>query len=134
MTTVLKLNTTEKTDNELGIFLKSERNKKKLSLEKVAKAIGVSASYIHRLENGDRKNPSIAVLEQLCEFFSLNPQKVLKMAGLSKESTILVEDIKIPLSRIESIASFMLKVNLSDFAQILTLKEEVEKFQSEFNK
>ncbi|WP_144536962.1 helix-turn-helix transcriptional regulator [Bacillus thuringiensis] len=134
MTTVLKLNTTEKTDNELGTFLKSERNKKKLSLEKVAKAIGVSASYIHRLENGDRKNPSIAVLEQLCEFFSLNPQKVLKMAGLSKESTILVEDIKIPLSRIESIASFLLTVNLSDFAQILTLKEEVEKFQAEFNK
>lgn len=134
MTTVLKLKTTETMENELGAFLKSERNKKKLSLEKVAKAIGVSASYLHRLENGDRKNPSIAVLEQLCEFFSLNPQKVLEMAGLSKESMIRVDNIKIPLSQIENLASFMLKLDLTDFTQVITLKEEVEKFQNKFNK
>lgn len=120
-------------ENELGAFLKSERNKKKLSLEKVAKAIGVSASYLHRFENGDRKKPSIAVLEQLCEFFSLNPQTVLEMARLSKESTIRVNNTKIPLSEIVSLASFMLKLDLTDFSQVITLKEEIEKFQNKFN-
>ncbi|MFJ8528292.1 helix-turn-helix domain-containing protein [Bacillus sp. NPDC094106] len=122
--------------NDLGKFLKMEREKKGLSLEKVGKAIEVSASYLHRLENGSRKNPSITILEKLCAFFTLDPQKVLEMAGLSTrgDSTICVKYTSIPLERIESITSFMLNIDTSDFSQIIDLTNQIKKLQSDFKK
>lgn len=53
------------------------------------------------------------------------------MAVLSKEegSIIRVKNKQIPLTRMENLASTILKINVSNLIQIVTLTNEVKKFQ-----
>lgn len=70
------------TDNSnLGEYLKSIRKSRGLSLKDVEKEIELSASYINRLENGNRSNPSMDSLDRLSTFYGISPEKVMKLAG-----------------------------------------------------
>lgn len=65
----------------LGMYLRDIRKAKGFSLKKVEEEIEVSASYINRLEKGNRQNPSIYVLEKLSNFYGLDPKEIMKLAG-----------------------------------------------------
>ena len=68
--------------NNLGSYLKRVRTDKCLSLSEVGRYVGVSASYIFRLESGERSNPSMSVLSRICTFFDIDLKTVLKIAGI----------------------------------------------------
>ena len=53
-------NVQEKAHSNTGDLLKTLRKDKNYTLQAVADAIGCSPSYLHRLENNSRKNPSIS--------------------------------------------------------------------------
>ena len=45
--------------------LKKYRKEKGLTIEALAEKAGISSGYICHLEKGDRKNPSIRIMEQI---------------------------------------------------------------------
>lgn len=57
----------------LAARLKQLRTEKDVTTVVVAKAIGVTPSYITLLENGDRDNPSARVLNRIARYFSVHP-------------------------------------------------------------
>lgn len=64
-------NVQEKAYNSTGDLLKTLRKDKNYTLQAVADAIGCSPSYLHRLENNSRKNPSIRVAADLAQFYGI---------------------------------------------------------------
>lgn len=60
-----------------GEVLKQLRVEKGLTLQGVADRIGCSASYLHRLENNSRKNPSMKMVQTLAEFYEVELNKLL---------------------------------------------------------
>lgn len=55
-----------------GKMLKQLRREKDLTLQSVADGVGCSPSYLHRLENNSRKNPSIQMAIKLADFYGIN--------------------------------------------------------------
>ncbi len=51
----------------LGQVLKALREEKEWTLDDLAKRANVTNVYIWQLENGERKNPSLAVLKRLAK-------------------------------------------------------------------
>jgi len=62
--------------DNFGIMLKHYRKMKNLSLKQLEEISGVSASYVNRLERGERKSPSITKILQLAEALEI-PNSVL---------------------------------------------------------
>lgn len=60
-----------------GDILHDLRLKNKYTLDQVAKAIDCSPSYLHRLENNSRKNPSMKMVQNLAEFYQVNLSEIL---------------------------------------------------------
>lgn len=60
-----------------GEVLKQLRVEKGLTLQGVADGIGCSASYLHRLENNSRKNPSMKMVQTLAEFYEVELNELL---------------------------------------------------------
>lgn len=65
----------------LGEFLKEERKKKGLSLQEFATILGISSSYLYRIETGDRKNPSAMVINILAKYFNVPTDYIVSMTG-----------------------------------------------------
>ncbi|WP_299515703.1 helix-turn-helix domain-containing protein [uncultured Rummeliibacillus sp.] len=62
--------------------------------EQLGARLGVSSSYIYRLERGDRNNPSTKVLLGLCELFNLSPNEITDVDNLH-ENYYLMDKRKI---------------------------------------
>lgn len=58
--------------NKTGEMLKKLRKERGVTLQVVADAIGCSPSYLHRLENHSRKNPSIGTATKLATFYDID--------------------------------------------------------------
>ena len=56
----------------LGAFLRQLREERGVSLEKMGEDTGLSKSYINRLENSNRENPSLDSLARLVKYFGLS--------------------------------------------------------------
>lgn len=63
--------------SKTGQVLKDLRKERNLSLQDVADEIGCSPSYLHRLENSTRKNPSMKMVQNLAEFYQVNLSEIL---------------------------------------------------------
>lgn len=63
--------------NELGARVKDLRNKKNLTLQDLAHAIGKDAQSISRLEQGG-VNPSYLYLLQICEGLEIDIKELLQ--------------------------------------------------------
>lgn len=50
---------------ELGLALKRLRQEKNMSIQELSRKTGISASYIVRIESGERRNPTFTLLEKL---------------------------------------------------------------------
>jgi transcriptional regulator with XRE-family HTH domain len=70
--------------DNFGIMLKHYRKIKNLSLKELENLCGVSASYINRLERGERRSPSISVILRLAGVLDI-PSSVLLAAINIKE-------------------------------------------------
>ena len=68
-----------------GSMIKYLREKQGLSLKEVESMTGISASYINRLERGERENPSFTMIEQLSNSLKCDLYELLEICGDKKE-------------------------------------------------
>lgn len=64
------------TDDKIQNVILTKRKELGWTRQQLGEKLGVSSSYIYRLERGDRNNPSTKVLMGLCELFQLTPNEI----------------------------------------------------------
>lgn len=67
--------------SDLGKFIAEHREAKDLSRRKLAELANISHTEIHRLENGERKNPSPPVLKAIANAMGVTYDEIMKAAG-----------------------------------------------------
>lgn len=70
-------------EDDFGTWIRQLRKNKGYSLKDLEDASGVTASYIHRIETGSRKTPSIPVIEKLALGLGVNPEEFLRKLNLT---------------------------------------------------
>lgn len=88
--------------SEIGELIKNLRLSKGLSLRQMQEVSGISSSYIHRIEKGDRKTPSKEMLEKIAMALDQDPvafvtlaegNSSIKQTGSTGNSAINVETL-----------------------------------------
>jgi len=67
----------------LGTFLKNQRILKNLSLRQLETLTNISNAYLSQLENDKIKSPSISTLHKIAEFYQIDFNIILEVAGIS---------------------------------------------------
>ena len=75
-------------ESNFGHFLKSLRDRQRMSLRDVEKASGVSNAYIAQLEKGDRPAPSPDILKKLARAYNVTVRELLLRAGYLDEPEV----------------------------------------------
>ena len=75
-------------ESNFGHFLKSLRDRQRMSLRDVEKACGVSNAYIAQLEKGDRPAPSPDILKKLARAYNVTVRELLLRAGYLDEPEV----------------------------------------------
>lgn len=65
-----------------GEKLKELRLEKGLGLREVGRKSGLGYAYIYRLENNDRKNPTIPTINKLAKGLGVSALEIAKIYGL----------------------------------------------------
>jgi len=101
--------------NDVGKRIRAERKKKKLSLEALAKEVGVSLITLHRIETG-KTSPSVALLSEIAQYldesivsFITNNKKSLKVLREKEQQEISSTGLKVRVIGPKS----MIKENIS---------------------
>lgn len=76
----------EKSNITLAQVLHILKEKRSVSLSQIQLETGLSKSYLSRLANGSRDNPSLHVLERLADFFDVD------ISDLLKSELVIVDD------------------------------------------
>jgi transcriptional regulator with XRE-family HTH domain len=71
-----------------GYFLKSLRDRQRMSLRDVERESGVSNAYIAQLEKGDRPAPSADILKKLARAYNVTVRELLLRAGYLDEPEV----------------------------------------------
>lgn len=71
--------------NTLGQVLKNQREIKGLSLRQVELLTKVSNAYLSQLENDKIKSPSVNILYKLSDFYNVEFNVLLEVAGIAKK-------------------------------------------------
>lgn len=80
--------------NNLGQYLQNERNKRNMSLREFSKYLGISHSYLNKLENGvDSRtgkpvSPTIEMLNDISRSLHVSLEYLLEMAGYVRNSNL----------------------------------------------
>ncbi len=69
-------------------LLKSKRESIGMSQKKLAEICGLHDTDIHRIENGEKKNPKWEQLCQIANALEISPIEILISAGYMKESEV----------------------------------------------
>lgn len=87
----------------LGSFVKERRLAKEMSKRALAIKAKISHTEVHRIENGERQNPSVPVLNALADALAVPREEMLRIAGYideDNENVSLIEkvfpDLKTP--------------------------------------
>ncbi len=87
-------------ENNLGNLLKEKRIQRGLSLKDVEEKTDITGSYLNRLENGSRTNPSSIIIKKLGEFYGIQEKVIIELATsslYSEQSNYLsiIDDIEV---------------------------------------
>jgi len=74
--------------SEIGIFINEHRTKKRLSRRKLAEMANMSHTEIHRLESGERKNPSPPILKAIANALGVTYDEIMKAAGYMDSTSL----------------------------------------------
>jgi transcriptional regulator with XRE-family HTH domain len=83
--------------DELGGYIRDQRESAKLSLRKLAKLAGVSNPYLSQIERGLRK-PSAEILQAIAKALEISSETLYVKAGILEERE-LDEDVEAVLHR-----------------------------------
>ena len=76
----------------LGEFMKNRRNELDMSRNQLANKAGISHTEVHRIETGERKQPSLIVLCAIADALNMPQEELLKVAGYApSDDTSAVE-------------------------------------------
>ena len=76
-------------DPKFSLCIKFRREEKGLSLNEMANLTGVSGSYINRLEKGERRAPSLPIMQAIAKALDFDVAELLNLATPSE----LEEDV-----------------------------------------
>ena len=85
--------------SDFGDYLRSLRERQKMSLRDVAAKTGVSVSYITQIENRRRKAPGPDVLKKLAPAYNVPVRDLLKAAGYMDD----IEPVSLSVSEDEEL-------------------------------
>lgn len=107
-------------ENKLGEYLKSEREKRKMSLRDFSELLGISHTYLKKLETGCNPttgkpvSPTIETLSEISKSLNIPLEYLLKVAGYVKDDNNLQEPLH--FSTPQEALSFILKQEMvADF-------------------
>lgn len=129
MSNVLERVATDQLVNEnIGAILKKERTQRGWSYEEIGKRIGVSASYMYRLESGQRANPSTKVLRAICELFDIEPTKVMAM----EPHSFSVNGKYVDMDVVEEMMNLIVNMDVDKTTDVFVLLEKITSIQNDF--
>ena len=67
--------------SKVGDFIRERRLAKGLSKRQLAEKAGISHSEVHRIENGERQNPSVPMLIALANALGIPQDDILVLSG-----------------------------------------------------
>lgn len=76
-----------------GNILKRERTNQSLSLRQLSEMSEIEASYINRLEKGNRDNPGFSTVCALAKALNLNGEEILQSFGYNQLGSNYVSDM-----------------------------------------
>lgn len=79
-------------NESFGSLVKHLRQKAGYTLQEVQDISGISASYIHRIEKGERKAPSFKIIEKLADVLNADRATLLALANLEVDENIVSID------------------------------------------
>ncbi|WP_227764994.1 helix-turn-helix domain-containing protein [Zhaonella formicivorans] len=88
--------------NKLGDYIKAKRESKGLSKRALADAANISHTEIHRIEKGQRKNPSVPVLKSIAAALNIPSEELLQMAGYIENLDISSQQLEFGLKQLTS--------------------------------
>ncbi|MGI6700802.1 MAG: helix-turn-helix domain-containing protein [Christensenellales bacterium] len=72
----------------LGEFINKRRNDIDMSRNQLAKKAGISHTEVHRIETGERKQPSLKVLCAIADALNIPQEELLKVAGYTPSDDV----------------------------------------------
>ena len=78
-------------DRSIGRRLRHYRESKGYSLKKMEELTKVSPAYINRIERGERRAPSLPILERLCEALDVSLFDLTQLPTTTDEQTTLFD-------------------------------------------
>ena len=81
---------------KFGDYIKINRLKRKLSIAKAAKLLGISSSYLSSLESGSRHAPSFELQQKIADVLGLSKNErhlLFDLAAESKKTPALADDL-----------------------------------------
>lgn len=114
-------------NEEIMEMIKAERKRRGWSYEELGKRLGVSASYLYRLEKGQRKNPSSTVLKSLCELFNIDPGKVLQMEPNPVDGSGASLDMKV----VYEVYDLAMNTDVDKLSDVMRLLGRIKELQAE---
>ena len=79
-------------ETNFGSFLRSLRERQRMSLRDAEKESGVSNAYIAQMERGDRRPPSPDILRKLSKAYNITVRELLLRAGYLDEPEVTASD------------------------------------------
>ncbi|WP_067625936.1 helix-turn-helix domain-containing protein [Alicyclobacillus acidiphilus] len=78
-------------DRSIGRRLRHYRESKGYSLKTLQDKTSISAAYINRIERGERRAPSLPILERLCEALDVSLFELTQLPATTDEPTTLFD-------------------------------------------
>ena len=104
----------------IGDFIKKHRTERGLSRNALAQKAGISHTEIHRIETGERKEPSLKTLIALAVALDIPQEEVLKVAGYAPSGDQESVDTLFP-----ELKSQKQKETIEKIADVLSVKPAV---------
>ena len=73
--------------NQIGSIIKERRLARGWSKRALADVAKISHSEVHRIENGERANPSVPVLNSLADALGIPKDDMLRLAGYKEDDS-----------------------------------------------
>lgn len=115
-------------EEDFGAWIKQLRLQKGYSLKELESISGVTASYIHRIESGSRKTPSVPIAERLAIGLGLSPDEFLKRLNIASTGESIRDEL--PLAQALAVTPFTVNNEKATTAQKNVIIELINKVMS----
>lgn len=100
---------------EFGSYLRALRHERNVGQRELARAVGVSASYLNDIENHKRSAPRAAIIERIAEILKVEDTDIHDLAGRSRGT--LPTDLQGVVARSPAMISLLRKISEYNFAE-----------------